>query len=215
MRNLIAFFRRDAVAVVGLACVAAAGIASLARNHFFQVYPPREDLVQQLTWLVLGTALGAILLGGVAVWRLGRTGEKADRVIAAIVLAAGTLLLIRVLTDCTGCRKPHWLRARDDARTAVTQAIVYAKDYGVYPNTIAALREKGYANIRDQDPWDAEWVLAPALVQGAKPKVGDDIYVYSKGPCRTGTYTPGRKDTGKCGAVGYSGLHGEFQGSEY
>jgi len=111
--------------------------------------------------------------------------------------------------------KPKGLRVRDDARTAVTQSIAYANDRDAYPTSIKVLRDVGYANIKDADPWGREWVLSPALTKGGAPKEGEDVYVYSKGPCRTGTYTPGRKDTGKCGAVGYSGLHGEFQGSEY
>lgn len=58
------------------------------------------------------------------------------------------------------------------------------------------------------------------LAQGGKLQAGDDVYVYSKGFCGTGTYEPtrwrkdpqGGLDTGKCGAAGYSSLYGSFVG---
>jgi len=103
-------------------------------------------------------------------------------------------------------------RASSDAKTAVTQSIVYANDHNAYPTSMKVLRDAGYANIADTDPWGREWVLAPVLTQGGAPKAGDDVYVYSKGPCGTGTYVPGGSwDTGKCGAVVYSSIYGSFQ----
>ena len=105
-------------------------------------------------------------------------------------------------------------RAASDAKTAVTQGMVYTNDTGAYPTSFRVLREKGYANIADTDPWRNAWILAPVLTEGRKPQQGDDVYVYSKGPCGTGTYQPGKTDTGKCGSIGYSTIHGSFQGQD-
>jgi hypothetical protein len=103
-----------------------------------------------------------------------------------------------------------YARAASDTKTAVTQAIVYAQDKGVYPTSLRVLREAGYANLPDMDPWGNDYVLSPVLTGGNRRQTGDDVFVYSKGPKGTGTYsipsTPGAfiSDTGKNGSVGYS-----------
>ena len=96
-----------------------------------------------------------------------------------------------------------------DAKTAVTQAIVYANDYGVYPTSIKVLRVTGYANIFDEDPWGNEWVISPLLTQGRTPREGDNIYVFSRGPEGTGVYPETfTGETGEDGSVGYSSVDG-------
>lgn len=146
--------------------------------------------------------------------RLGAAGVLL--IVLSILLGWAGILL---LTDQGN--KAKATRAVSDAKTAVTQSIVYANDHKASPTSMKALRDAGYANIADKDPWSREWVLSPVLTQGGAPKAGDDVYVYSKGPCGTGTYEPtrwrkfpgGYLDTGKCGAVGYSSIHGSFQSS--
>ena len=107
-----------------------------------------------------------------------------------------------------------------DAKTAVDQAAVYAVDRGGYPRSLKALREAGYANVPDADPWGSPYVLAPVFTRAGKPQAGEDVYIYSKGPCGTGTYTPGAwkrergaMRSGAHGAAGYSLIHGTFEGS--
>jgi hypothetical protein len=105
-------------------------------------------------------------------------------------------------------------RAATDAKTAVTQAIVYAGDKGVYPRSIRELCDAGYANIPDKDPWRNDWVFSPVLSQGRKPMAGDHVYVFSKGSRGIGRFPkPFTSDPGEGGAIGYSSIYGSWQGS--
>ena len=106
-------------------------------------------------------------------------------------------------------RRARYSRAAGDAKTAVTQAIVYAKDHGVYPTSITVLVEERYAALSDKDPWENDWVLAPVLTEGRVPKEGDNVYVYSRGAEGTGVY-PDAKDSGD-GSVGYSSVDGSWE----
>lgn len=140
-------------------------------------------------------------------WRLGAAG------VLLIVLPILSVWAITLL-HLNPSGKPKVARAYSDAKTAATQSIVYANDHDAYPTSMKVLRDAGYANIADADPWDREWMLSPVFARGGAPKAGDDVYVYSKGSCGTGTYVPGGPaDTGKCGAVGYSSIYGSFQSS--
>lgn len=113
-----------------------------------------------------------------------------------------------------GTPRSRYSSAASDAKTAVVQATVYANDKGVYPTGMKVLRESGYANVPDKDPWGNDWVLSPVLTQGSKPREGDEVYVYSKGPKGTGTYpTPFTSDTGRDGSVGYSSVYGSWSGT--
>jgi hypothetical protein len=109
--------------------------------------------------------------------------------------------------------KAKYSRAASDTKTAVTQAIVYAKDKGVYPRSLRVLRESGYANTLEDDPWGNAYVLSSVLTRGGKPQHDDDVYVYSKGPKGSGAYlSPFTPDTGSDGSVGYSSRHGSWTG---
>ena len=108
---------------------------------------------------------------------------------------------------------PKSLRVAGDTKDAVTQAMVYASDHGVYPTSITVLREGEikYTVIPDKDPWGNDYVLAPVLTEGRTPTEGDNIYVYSKGPKGTGVYPrPFTSETGEDGAIGYSSVDGRF-----
>ncbi len=103
-------------------------------------------------------------------------------------------------------------RAARDTKVAVTQAIVYASDNGVYPTSIRVLNVEGYiAAIPDKDAWGNDYVLAPVFTEGRTPREGDNVYVFSRGPKGTGVYPqPFTSDTGEDGSVGYSSVDGCF-----
>jgi len=106
---------------------------------------------------------------------------------------------------------PPERRAMSDAKTAVTQAIAYAKDKGVYPTSLKVLREADYLNMRDDDGWGNPYVLAPLLLKGGPPKAGDDVYVFSRGRSGFGWYfDPQDLKTGECCPIGYSSVYGAF-----
>lgn len=169
-------------------------------------------------------AIVAGVLGALASSRIKRSqGSLTGRGVARLGMWLGimTFLLGYLLSSSQSACPPRWQygRAASDARGAVTQAVVYANEEGVYPTSITVLKNSGYLNMLDKDPWGNLWVLSPVLLAGSQPKAGDDVYVYSRGICGTGTYTPrawkwerGSADTGKYGAVGYSSLYGSFRG---
>ncbi len=108
---------------------------------------------------------------------------------------------------------PKSLRVAGDTKDAVTQAMVYASDHGVYPTSIKELREGEivYCACNDKDPWGNDYVLAPVLTEGRKPQEGDNVYVYSRGPKGTGVYPqPFTHNTGEDGPIGYSSVDGRF-----
>ena len=159
---------------------------------------------------------------------LARRGTEAPEYLAEaspwrLLFAGGTLLFLSLLLfgtsvvatifENTPSSKSRIARAASDTKVAVTQAIVYARDKGVYPTSMKVLREAGYAIINDTDPWKNSFVLSPVLTSGAKPRDDDDVYVYSKGPKGTGTYPPPLTgDTGEGGSVGYSAVYGSWMG---
>ncbi len=132
----------------------------------------------------------------------------------------GTLIVIPIIGMLAAISIPNLLmaprKARDDhiavdTKHAVTQAIVYAKDKGVYPTSITVLREEGYTALSDKDLWGNEWVLSPVLTRGGIPREGDNVYVFSTGPEGTGVYPePFTHDTGKNESIGYSSVHGSW-----
>jgi prepilin-type N-terminal cleavage/methylation domain-containing protein len=124
----------------------------------------------------------------------------------------GILAAIAIPNILSSQRRSRYASAASDAKTAVTQALIYGTDKGAYPTTLEALRTAGYGSVPDDDPWRIPFVLAPAMASGARPTTADDIYVYSKGPNATAAYVPGLSATGTSGAVGYSSIYGAFTG---
>ncbi len=150
---------------------------------------------------------------GVEKKRLTRQGSRGFTLIDLLVIVAivGIIGAIVIPNFIQASRKAPHSRAASDTKTAVTQAIKYAQDKGAYPTSITVLREEGYANIRDKDPWGNEWVLSPVLARGNEPKEGDNVYVFSRGSEGTGGYPqPFTSDTGREGSIGYSSLHGRW-----
>jgi len=129
---------------------------------------------------------------------------------AGLPLIVTVIVCVIAIPNLVARRAPYSRGARETMRAA-TQAMVYAKEKGVYPTSIAVLREEGYANISDKDPWGNEWVLSPVLTRGNEPKEGDNVYVFSRGPKGTGVYPePFTSDTGEDGSIGYSSVDGRW-----
>jgi hypothetical protein len=104
-------------------------------------------------------------------------------------------------------------RAALEVRTAVAMAMVYLNDHAKHPASLRVLREGGYANVPDKDPWGNDYVVSPTMSQ-EQPfggTVNQEIYVFSPGPTGRGEYpVPFRRVTGANGSIGFSSLHGEW-----
>jgi len=79
-------------------------------------------------------------------------------------------------------------RAASDTKTAMSQAIIYAGDKGVYPPSLDALQAAGYATVGKTDPWSEDYVLSPLLNGASVPAISDELYIFSKGASKAGTY---------------------------
>lgn len=129
------------------------------------------------------------------------------------VLVIGLLASIAIPQILSSQRKARYSRAAADAKTLVSQALLYGQDHGVYPTTVAAIRNGGYTDIADADAWNLPWQLCPALLAGARTGGRDDVYVFSTGARGVGTYpTPFTASTGEDGSVGYSVTYGSWSG---
>ncbi len=130
------------------------------------------------------------------------------------VAIIGLLAMIAIPNLLSAHRRGDYTRAATDTRLAVTQAMVYAVDKGVYPSSISVIRDTMLINLDDNDPWQIPYVLSPNLTGGAPPGGSDDIFIYSKGSNASGTYPdPFVTYTGPSGSVGYSSVYGSWAGS--
>lgn len=132
-----------------------------------------------------------------------------------VVAIIGILAAIAIPNLLNSQRRSRYARAASDSKTAVSQALVYGSDKNIYPTSLAVMRNSGYVSIGDLDPWSQAYQLAPPLTSGQVPGItADDVYVYSKGASKTGTYpVPFVTDTGAGGSVGYSSVYGLWTGS--
>ncbi len=139
------------------------------------------------------------------------TGFTLIEILITVALI-GILAAIAIPNMFAARDRSKYSRAAADAKTAVSQALTYATEKGSYPTSMGTLRESGYASVADADPWGTPYVLAAPLASGGRPAAGDDIYIYSKGSSRTGSYVPGIFSNGPGGAAGYSSVYGSFMG---
>jgi len=131
-----------------------------------------------------------------------------------VVAIIGILAAIAIPNFMESQRRSRYSRAAADTRVATSQAILYGFEHSKYPQTLAVLREGGYANVGDIDPWNKAYVLSPPLVGGLAPGANDDAYVFSAGASTAGTYpAPFVVNTGPGGSVGYSSVYGAWTGS--
>ena len=131
-----------------------------------------------------------------------------------VVAIIGLLAMIAIPNLLSASRKSEYTRAAADTRLAVTQAIVYAGDKNVYPNSIKVIRDAYLMNLSDNDPWRVPYVLSPSLMASTRPGNSDDVYIYSKGAAAVGIYPdPFVNDTGSLGSVGYSSVYGSWSGN--
>lgn len=131
-----------------------------------------------------------------------------------VIVIIGLLASIAIPNLLSAHRKARYSRSASDAKTLVTQAILYGNDAGVYPTSVAAMRNGGYTNMADADPWSTPWQLSPSLTSGAPATQLDDVYIYSRGAQATGVYpVPFVQFTGDAGSVGYSSIYGAWTGT--
>ena len=97
------------------------------------------------------------------------------------VAIIGVLATIAIPNLLNAHRKSRYSRAAADSRMAVAQAVVYANDKNVYPNSIKLIRDSTLVNVSDNDPWGAPYELSATLTTSAVPGGADDVYIYSKG----------------------------------
>jgi prepilin-type N-terminal cleavage/methylation domain-containing protein len=132
------------------------------------------------------------------------------------VAIIGILAAIAIPNLISAQRRSRYARAASDAKTATTQGIVYSNDRSQNPGSIQTLRDGGYANIANTDPWGTAWVCSVAFADTNTPANQGEMGVCSKGPLNNGDCTfpmtgPGVSQPG--GSVGYSSVYGSWQGS--
>ena len=103
----------------------------------------------------------------------------------------------------------------------MTQGIVYSNDKNANPGNVQTLRDGGYANIANTDPWNGAWSYSSAFASTATPAAQGEMAVCSAGPSANGAdcpgtgfnQLPGLPASTQNGGVGYSSVYGSWQGT--
>ncbi|HWT79036.1 MAG TPA: prepilin-type N-terminal cleavage/methylation domain-containing protein [Candidatus Methylomirabilis sp.] len=131
-----------------------------------------------------------------------------------VVAIIGILTAIAVPNLLSAQKKARYSRAASSTKTAVAQGMIYSNDNKANPGNMKALRDGGYANIPDTDPWGRNWSYSPAFADTSSPAVIGEFGVCSNGPmkaaiCPSWPLTDIPQSVTD-GPVGYSSLYGAF-----